>query len=106
MYRSRGVTEGLDPPPLKNHKAMGFVNNTGSDPKKITKLPSQHSMLGPSAKRHLNSVLLVGDNGLFLVVFGSSPPSSTKKTTKTSEVDPLQAKLSESAHELCSAVPL
>ena len=32
--------------PLKNHKNIGFLSNTGLDPLKITKLPSQHSMLG------------------------------------------------------------
>ena len=31
---------------LKNHKNIGFLSNTGRDPLKITKLPSQHSMLG------------------------------------------------------------
>ena len=40
----RGGTGGLDPP--KNHKNIGFLSNTGPDPLKITKLPSQHSMLG------------------------------------------------------------
>ena len=34
------------PPPLENHKDIGFYSNTGQDPLKITKLPSQHSMLG------------------------------------------------------------
>ena len=38
--------EGGTPPPLKNHKNIGFLSNTGLDPLKITKLPSQHSMLG------------------------------------------------------------
>ena len=32
--------------PLKNHKNIGFLSNTGPDPLKITKLLSQHSMLG------------------------------------------------------------
>ena len=37
----------------KNHKNIGFLSNTGPDPLKITKLSSQHSMLGhhrPSSK--------------------------------------------------------
>ena len=34
------------PPPLKNHNTIGFPSNTGPDPQKITRLPSQHSMLG------------------------------------------------------------
>ena len=32
--------------PLKTHKNIGFLCNTGLDPLKITKLPSQYSMLG------------------------------------------------------------
>ena len=32
--------------PLKNHKNTGFFSNTCPDPIKITKLSSQHSMLG------------------------------------------------------------
>ena len=40
------------PNPLENHKTVGFRRNTGPDPLKITKLPSQHSVfsfsvLGP-----------------------------------------------------------
>ena len=31
-------------PPLKNHKNIGFLSNTGPDP--LKKLQSQHSMLG------------------------------------------------------------
>ena len=33
------------PPPLKNHKNIGFLCNTGLDPLKITELPSQQSIL-------------------------------------------------------------
>ena len=32
--------------PLENHKAVGFLSDSGLYPLKITKLPSQHSMLG------------------------------------------------------------
>ena len=32
--------------PLENYKNIGFLSNTGPDPLKITKLQSQHSMLG------------------------------------------------------------
>ena len=35
-----------DPPPLKNHKNIGFLSYTGPVPLKITKRPCQHSMLG------------------------------------------------------------
>ena len=33
-------------PPLENHKNIGFFSNTGPDPLKIVKLPSQLSILG------------------------------------------------------------
>ena len=32
--------------PQKNHKNIGFSSNIDPDPLKITKLPSQHSMMG------------------------------------------------------------
>ena len=32
--------------PLENYKNIGFLSNTGPDPLRITKLPSQYSMLG------------------------------------------------------------
>ena len=39
-------TGGPGPPPLNNHKNIGFLSNyTGRDPLKITKLPKQHSMM-------------------------------------------------------------
>ena len=41
-----GGAGGPDPPPMKNHKNIWFLINCGPDPLKITKLPSQHSMLG------------------------------------------------------------
>ena len=34
------------PPPLTNHKKLGFLSNTGPDLLKNHKLPSQHSVLG------------------------------------------------------------
>ena len=54
--------------------------HTSPVPIKITKLPSQHSMLGhQSAKRHLNGVRWQANDGPLLVVLGSSLSSSTKK---------------------------
>ena len=46
MHGSRGVGNRGSRPPLKNHKNIGFRSNTGPDPLKIAKLPSQNSMLG------------------------------------------------------------
>ena len=43
----KGGAGGLDPLLLEKSKInIGFLSNTGPDPLKITKLPSQHSMLG------------------------------------------------------------
>ena len=41
-----GQGSGPHPTSPKNHKNIVFFSNTGPDPMKITKLPSQHSMLG------------------------------------------------------------
>ena len=38
--------EAGGPDPLKNHKLIGFLSNTGLDPLKKHKATSQHSMLG------------------------------------------------------------
>ena len=47
MRGSRGGGGAGDPdPPGKLQKNIGFLSNTGPDPLKITKLQSQHSMLG------------------------------------------------------------
>ena len=87
MRRSRGGgAGGLNP--LKNHKHIGFLSNTGSEPLKIRKLPNQHSMLDnhqPASK--------TPSNGPLLVVFGSSLPSSTKKSCLSCRVGPPVTKL-------------
>ena len=52
-----GGRESGPPPPPPETVSM----HTSPVPLKITKLPSQHSMLGhQSAKRHLNGVSLAG----------------------------------------------
>ena len=40
-----GVKES-GPPPPENHKNIEYLSNTGPDPLKFSKLPSQHSTLG------------------------------------------------------------
>ena len=37
---------GVRTPPPEKSQTIGCLSNTGLDPLKITKLPSQHSMLG------------------------------------------------------------
>ena len=49
--------------PLEKSKFIGFPSNTGTDPLKITKLPSQRSMwaiISPPGKRHFYGVSLAG----------------------------------------------
>ena len=61
--RIQGVGEQGSGPPLKNHKNIEFLGNAGPDPLKITKLPSQHSMLGHhrhASETPFNGVLLTG----------------------------------------------
>ena len=58
----RGGQGVQTPHPLKNHKNILFLSNTGPNPVKITKLPNQIQcwpIIGTPAKRHLNGVLLV-----------------------------------------------
>ena len=88
------------PIPLKNHKNIGFLNNTGPDPLKITKLPSQHSMLGHH--RHASETPFKWrfcwriQDGPLTVVFGFSiSPHQLKNENKKTNV----VKLSGSAHE-------
>ena len=74
--------------PLKNHKNIGFLCNTGPDPLKTTKLSSQHSMFGHHR---------FASETPFVVVFGSSLPSPI--TTEHVKVGPPLTKLSWSAHD-------
>ena len=46
IQRWGGRGSGPPPPPEKSQNNIGFLRNTGPDPLKITKLQSQHSMLG------------------------------------------------------------
>ena len=80
IQRGMGETGDLDPPPppkkkkKTNTKIKGFLSNTGPDPLKIAKLPSQHSMMG----RHLPA----SDDGPLIVLFGSSLPSYKKNVVR------------------------
>ena len=60
--------------PLKNHKNIGFLSNTGPDPLKNHKAIKPDSMLG-----HQRHASWQADAGPLIVIFGSSLPSSTKK---------------------------
>ena len=81
------------PPPhthtLKNHNTIGFPSNTSPDPQKNHKVTQPAFNVGPSYVRQ--AFRWRADIGPLMVVYGSSLPSSTKKT-------PL-AKLSGSAQD-------
>ena len=88
MGGSRGRDRGSGPP-VKNHKNIGFLSNTGPDPlKNHSCLASIQcwAIIGMPAKCHLNGVSLAGrwwvENGGLIVVFGPSLPSSTKRLSK------------------------
>ena len=78
--------------PLKNHKNIGYLSNFGPDPlKKITKLPSQHSIFGhhrPASETLFKWRSLGADHGPLIVVFGSYLTSSIYKNM-LSKLDPL-----------------
>ena len=87
MHGSRRVTGGPDPPPPPSEKTqnIGFLIDTGQDPLKIAKLPSQHSMLlhqRHASETPLNGVSLAADDGPLIVAFESYLPFSTKKKKK------------------------
>ena len=58
IQRGGGGDRGSGPP-LKNHKNIGFPSNIYPDPLKITKLPSQHSMVGHWLTRQQNAITKV-----------------------------------------------
>ena len=96
MGGSRGDRSTDPPPPLKNHNTIGFPSNTGPDPQKNHKVTKPAFNVGPSYVRQ--AFRWWADVGPLMVVFGSSLPSSTKKT-------PL-AKLSGSAQDAQTCLSL
>ena len=62
------------PPPPEKSQNIGLLSNAGLDPLKITKPSSQHSLLG---HHRLASETFPwrADDGLSIVVFGSSLPA-------------------------------
>ena len=84
MRGSRGREQGVRTLP-ENYKNAGFLSNAGPDPLKITKLPSEHSMLGhhrPACKTLFKWHFAGGPMMVRLWrynVFGLTLLSSTKK---------------------------
>ena len=92
MRGSRGE-DRRSGPLLKNHKNIGFLGNTGQDPQKITKLPSQHSMLGHQQQASKTS--------LKMEFRWRANDGSLKKLSNLGEKDaPPLTKISESVHAM------
>ena len=78
MRGARGGTGRPDPPPPpEKSQNIGILGNTGPDPLKNHKPPSQHSMLGHH--RHASETHLSADDGPLIVVFGSAAPINLKR---------------------------
>ena len=83
-----GVGTGVaDPPPPENHQNIGFPSNIDPDSLK------NHKAAKPVSIKWWAILMAFGwpaDDGPLVVIFGSSLPSSTEKTTKNpSKLDPL-----------------
>ena len=78
----RGTGGPTTPPPLKNHKNIGFLSNTGPDPLKNHKDTKLAFNVGQSSAHQRNAIQIAfcwrADDGPFIMIFGSSIPSSTK----------------------------
>ena len=70
-------------PPLKNHKNIGFLCNTGHDPLKNHKSTESAFNVLPLSARQQNAISMAfhwrAGDGTFIVVFGFFIPLSTKK---------------------------
>ena len=77
---------GDSPPPLKNHKIIGFLSKTGLDPLENHKATKPAFKVGPPSAHQRNAILMAfrwpAVGGPLIVVLGSSLPSSTKMKQK------------------------
>ena len=58
MGGSRGGGRGSGPPPLKNHKNIGFLSNTVPDPLENHYATKPGFKVGPPSAHHFNGVSL------------------------------------------------
>ena len=76
------------PLPLKNHKNIGFLCNTGPDPLKNHKTAKQAFNVGPSFARQRNTIEMAfrwrANDGRLLVVFGSPTTNKNQKKKRQS----------------------
>ena len=93
--------QGFRTPP-ENHKNIGFSRNTGTDPLKNRSYQASIqclAIISMPAKRHSMAFRWRADDGLLIVVLGSSLPSSTRKKNNV-KIGPPLTKLSGSAHDI------
>ena len=111
MGGSRGGDRGSGPP----EKKIGFPSNSGLNPLKITRLASQHSMVGhyrhasetPFQWRFAGGPMMAHVKwhfGPLPIPSTNPPPKKNKKTTTFVSVGPPLTKLSGSAHVLDSTL--
>ena len=101
----REGTGGPDPIPMKNHKVIGFLSNTGPDSLKNDKTTQPAFNVKPSSARQRNAIMLMAfrwlvEDGPLLVGFKTSffsHPHQLKYKKRFSVGSPL-TKLSGSAH--------
>ena len=89
MRGTRGGTRGsgpLHPPSLENHKAIGFLSNTGPDPLENHNANKPVFNVGQSSDRQQNAILMAfrwwSNDGPLLVLFGSCPLSAQARYSK------------------------
>ena len=78
QVRIQRGAEGPDPLPLKKHKNILFSSNTGPDPLKNRSYQASiqcWAIICTPAKRHFMAFRWRADDGMLLVVPGSSFPS-------------------------------
>ena len=109
-YMHVRIQRGGDRVSLKNHKNVEFTSNTGPDPLKITKLPSQHScwaIMGMPAKHHFNGVSLAGQWWpAYSGIWNLPSLINFKKRKRNVKVGPPLTKLSGSVHDMSAHVLL
>ena len=94
--------QGSGPPPLKNHKNIGFPSNTGPDPLKNHKATEPVFNVGPPSVCQRNAIEMAFrwrvDDGPLLVLFWIIPPL-VKLIKNVFSIGPPLTKLTGSAHD-------
>ena len=103
MGGSRGGDRGSGHP-LKNHKNIGFLCNTGADPLKNHKATKPAFNVGPSSARQRNAISMAFCRWPMMAqlkwYLDPLSPHQLKKTQKNVKFGPPLTKLSGSGHEL------